>query len=99
MTAWCCSASPCSLATIVARIVWVFGATAIYRLGPARLRENAWPWAHAALVSWAGMRGVVTLAAAFALPGETPAREALVLAALAVVGRHAAAAGHDAAAG
>jgi len=74
------------LATIAARAVWVYGATAIYRLGPSRLRENAWPWAHATLVSWAGMRGVVTLAAAFALPEKTPAREALVLAALTVVG-------------
>jgi len=74
------------LATIVARAVWVYGATAIYRLGPSRLRESAWPWAHATLVSWAGMRGVVTLAAAFALPEKTPAREALVLAALTVVG-------------
>ncbi len=74
------------VATIAARAVWVYGATAIYRLGPSRLRENAWPWAHATLVSWAGMRGVVTLAAAFALPEKTPAREALVLAALTVVG-------------
>jgi Na+/H+ antiporter len=73
------------VATIVTRIVWVYAATAIYRFGPAQLRANAWPWAHAALVSWAGMRGVVTLAAAFALPVETPARDALVLAALTVV--------------
>jgi monovalent cation/hydrogen antiporter len=71
--------------TIVTRIVWVYGATAVYKFGPATLRQNAWPWAHAALVSWAGMRGVVTLAAAFALPRETPARDALVLAALTVV--------------
>jgi monovalent cation/hydrogen antiporter len=73
------------LATIVTRIVWVYVATAIYRFGPAQLRIRAWPWAHAALVSWAGMRGVATLAAAFALPVETPARDALVLAALTVV--------------
>jgi monovalent cation/hydrogen antiporter len=73
------------VATILARAVWVFASTAFYRLGPRRLRESAWPWAHAALISWAGMRGVVTLAAAFALPRETPARDALVLAALTVV--------------
>jgi CPA1 family monovalent cation:H+ antiporter len=76
-----------TLATVVvARVVWVFGATAVYRFGPASLREQRWPWSHATLVSWAGMRGVVTLAAAFALPDETPARDALVLAALTVVG-------------
>jgi Na+/H+ antiporter len=73
-------------ATIVARVVWVYAATALYRFGPSQLRRQAWPWAHAALVSWAGMRGVVTLAAAFALPEKTPARDALVLAALTVVG-------------
>jgi monovalent cation/hydrogen antiporter len=73
------------VATIVARIAWVYAATALYKFGPTRLRTSAWPWAHAALVSWAGMRGVVTLAAAFALPPETPARDALVLAALTVV--------------
>jgi CPA1 family monovalent cation:H+ antiporter len=73
------------VATIIARITWVYAATALYKFGPTRLRTSAWPWAHAALVSWAGMRGVVTLAAAFALPPETPARDALVLAALTVV--------------
>jgi CPA1 family monovalent cation:H+ antiporter len=72
-------------ATIVARPVWVFAATAVYRFGPAPLRRRAWEWTHATLVSWAGMRGVVTLAAAFLLPADTPQREALVLAALAVV--------------
>jgi CPA1 family monovalent cation:H+ antiporter len=38
----------------------------------------------AAVISWAGMRGVVTLAAAFALPRETPERSTLVLAAMTV---------------
>ena len=68
------------------RIVWVFTATAAYRFGPASMRAIAWPWSHATLVSWAGMRGVVTLAAAFVLPEETPHRDVLVLAAFAVVG-------------
>lgn len=36
----------------------------------------------AAVVSWAGMRGVVTLAAAFLLPEQTPQREALIFIAL-----------------
>ena len=82
--AWICGAVLGT--TIAARVVWVFGATAIYRFGPARLRRRAWQWGHAALVSWAGMRGVVTLAAAFVLPEETPLRDVLVLAALAAVG-------------
>jgi len=73
------------LATILARIVWVFGATAVYHFGPAALRRRAWAWSHAMLVSWAGMRGVVTLAAAFLLPRETPQRDLLVLCAVVVV--------------
>jgi len=72
--------------TVVARIVWVFGATAAYKLGTKKMREHAWQWGYAALISWAGMRGVVTLAAAFILPEETPHRDVLVLAAFAVVG-------------
>ena len=72
--------------TVLARMAWVFGATAFYKFGPRRLRGQAWDWSHATLVSWAGLRGVVTLAAAFVLPDETPQRDVLVLAAFAVVG-------------
>jgi len=72
--------------TIATRVVWVFAATAAYRFGPPRLRQVAWPWSHAGLVSWAGMRGVVTLAAAFVLPEDTPHRDVLILAAFTVVG-------------
>ena len=39
----------------------------------------------AGLVSWAGMRGVVTLAAAQLLPEDLPDREVLLLAAFTVV--------------
>jgi CPA1 family monovalent cation:H+ antiporter len=42
------------------------------------------PWSHLAIISWAGMRGVVTLAAAFTLPSETPQRSILVMAAMVV---------------
>jgi Na+/H+ antiporter len=73
-------------ATLLTRIVWVFAATAAYRFGPPRLRRVAWSWSAATLVSWAGMRGVVTLAAAFVLPDETRHRDVLILAAFAVVG-------------
>jgi len=37
------------------------------------------------VIAWAGMRGVVTLAAAFVLPADTPQRAVLVLAAFVVV--------------
>jgi NhaP-type Na+/H+ or K+/H+ antiporter len=41
-------------------------------------------WKHGTIIVWAGMRGVVTLAAAQTLPRDTPERELLVLAALLV---------------
>ncbi len=72
-------------AVIVARAVWVFGAAGAYRLGPRRLRERAWSWQASTVVSWAGMRGVVTLAAVFLLPDETPSKDLLRLIAFVVV--------------
>ena len=37
------------------------------------------------VVSWCGMRGIVTLAAAFALPESFPSRDIILLTAFAVV--------------
>ena len=47
--------------------------------------EPPWGWAGGASISWAGMRGVVTLAAVFLLPAATPNRDLLRLAAFTVV--------------
>lgn len=41
-------------------------------------------WKHGAVIVWAGMRGVVTLAAAQTLPRETPERELLIFIAFSV---------------
>ncbi|MFT4136056.1 cation:proton antiporter [Microbacterium sp.] len=41
-------------------------------------------WKHGTVIVWAGMRGVVTLAAAQTLPRDTPARELLILTAFLV---------------
>ncbi|WP_432542790.1 cation:proton antiporter domain-containing protein [Kineococcus sp. SYSU DK002] len=71
-------------ATIAARFVFVFAAAAFFRAVPA-LRPRAWSFGVSFLVSWAGMRGVVTLAAAQLIPEGTPGRDVLLLAAFAVV--------------
>ncbi|MFS0735186.1 sodium:proton antiporter [Microbacterium sp. 1P10UB] len=72
-------------ALIASRFVWTMTVTAIYRWGPPRLRERSWSWGNGLAVSSASVRGVVTLAAVFLLPAETPAREYLQFLAFVVV--------------
>ena len=72
-------------ATIAARFVFVFGLAGVLTVGTPGMRRQAWSPAVAGLVSWAGMRGVVTLAAAQVLPADLPDREVLLLAAFIVV--------------
>jgi CPA1 family monovalent cation:H+ antiporter len=68
-----------SLTLIVSRFLWVFPASWLPRLLPAvRRRSPMPPWAHVTVVSWAGMRGVVSLAAALALPNDFPQRDLIV---------------------
>lgn len=62
------------LATIiVVRIVWVYAFAFLPRMVSARIRdrETAPTKAQVFVVAWAGMRGVVSLAAAFAVPLTT----------------------------
>ncbi len=63
-----------SLAVIVMRILWVFPATYLPRLlsKSIRKRDPYPPWQYVAIVGWTGMRGVVSLAAALALPLTVP---------------------------
>src|SRR5256714_822228 len=64
-----------SLATIAARVVWVFAAS----YGPRRLSRHArtrdplMSWRHVALIAWAGLRGADSLVLALALPFATAA--------------------------
>jgi len=59
-----------SAVVIIVRILWVFPATYLPRLLSRRLREHdPYPrWQNVAVVSWAGMRGILSLAIALALP-------------------------------
>jgi CPA1 family monovalent cation:H+ antiporter len=72
-------------ATVVARAVFIFGLAALLGAGTPAMRRRAWSPAVSGLVSWAGMRGVVTLAAAQLVPEDVPDREVLLLAAFTVV--------------
>ncbi|MFF0490548.1 Na+/H+ antiporter [Nocardia sp. NPDC004068] len=76
------------LATVVVvRPIWVFPATYFAWFVESRPRGKPRPaWTSPAVVSWAGMRGVVTLAGALLLPSDTPQLATLKLLALVVVG-------------
>ncbi|MEP6851842.1 MAG: Na+/H+ antiporter [bacterium] len=73
------------LTVVLARMVWVNATVALYHYGTRRMRKNAWSWPAGIVVSWAGMRGVVTLAAVFLLPSDTPQLAVLQLVAFVVV--------------
>ena len=75
------------LTVILARFVWVFATDALVgllrqsglkRVRPLGLRQ-------ATVLSWAGMRGVVTLAVALALPQSMPGRDLMLVTAFAVI--------------
>lgn len=73
------------LTVIVVRLLWVFPATYLPRLIPSVAAAEPRPTPQSAfLIAWTGMRGVVTLAAVFLLPADTPEREVLVLMAFVV---------------
>ncbi|MBW8736082.1 MAG: Na+/H+ antiporter [Streptomyces turgidiscabies] len=58
------------LVVVLARFAWVYPGTFVPRLLSARIRERE-PnptWKGAFVISWAGMRGVVSLAIAFSIP-------------------------------
>jgi Na+/H+ antiporter len=62
-----------NLTVILVRVVWVFPATYVPRWASRSLRERdpSPPWQAVSVVSWTGMRGVISLAAALALPLTT----------------------------
>ena len=64
------------LLAIGLRFIWVFPATYLPRMLSRALRErDPLPsWKFPVVVSWAGMRGIVSLAAALALPESFPER-------------------------
>ena len=71
---------------IVLRLVWVFLARyLLVRPGPDRATGKVPPWPYTFILGWAGMRGVVTLAAAFIIDEDTEHREVLLLIAFTVV--------------
>lgn len=79
-----------SLVLIVVRALWIFPSEVVAPLVRGEPRPPRFV-AHSLVLSWAGMRGVVSLAAALALPltlpggAPFPAREALVIVTVTVI--------------
>ncbi|HEY8612199.1 MAG TPA: Na+/H+ antiporter [Roseomonas sp.] len=74
-------------AVTLARFVWIFGSDAVLGLlnrAGWRGTEPLGPRA-ASVMSWAGMRGVVTLAVALTLPETMPGRDLMLVTAFAVI--------------
>ncbi|KVC22395.1 sodium:proton exchanger [Burkholderia pseudomultivorans] len=72
-------ALPATAAAIAARVVWVLAAMWL----PGKLRTQRpdrprWSFREAVVLGWSGMRGVVSLAAALALPTDFPGRDLIV---------------------
>jgi len=83
VTAAACGAA--LAATVLLRLVYVFPARyLLVRPGPDRVTGYRPPWTYTAVIGWAGMRGVVTLAAAFVIPADFDHRELLLLVAFTV---------------
>jgi monovalent cation/hydrogen antiporter len=76
---------------ISARFVWVFSYAAVARLKLRWVGAGNWPGTArptvrgSLVVSWCGMRGIVTLAAAYALPSDFPNRDLILLTSFCVV--------------
>lgn len=75
-----------TLSVIVSRFIWVFSvkliATALHKFGLSfKPLDCRW----SIILSWAGMRGVVTLAVALALPETFPGRDIMLISAFSVI--------------
>jgi len=74
-------------AVVLARFAWIFPGTYVPRaLFPALRRRDPYPPVAAPIVmSWAGMRGVVSLAAALSLPANFPGRDFILAMSFSVI--------------
>lgn len=74
-------------AVIFSRFLWVFGVDGLYSIWRTLVHREAsqFDWRDATIKSWAGMRGVVTLAVALVLPLSLPGRDLILVTAFVVI--------------
>jgi Na+/H+ antiporter len=75
------------VAVAVTRFIWIFGSDAVLELARRAGLKRARPlgWRQATVLSWAGMRGVVTLAVPLTLPVDMPGRDLMLVCAFTVI--------------
>lgn len=74
-----------SLLVVVVRLVWVYPAAWVARLFPIVRRSPMPRFGFMAILGWTGMRGIVSLAAALALPAAFPKRDVIVFVTFVVI--------------
>ncbi|AQA00359.1 Na+/H+ antiporter [Sphingopyxis sp. QXT-31] len=86
-SAWVVMMAAVVLTITAARFVWVFASEALLEIAGKLGLERARPlgWRQATVLSWAGMRGVVTLAVPLTLPTEMPGRDLMLICAFAAI--------------
>lgn len=74
-------------AVMLVRLAWMFPGAYLPRLLSRRIRETEPqpPWQWVVVTGWTGLRGVVSLAAALALPFDFPKRDLILLLSFAVI--------------
>ncbi|PKA39520.1 Na+/H+ antiporter [Rhizobium sullae] len=72
---------------ILARFVWLLGTASLKRLLVfcGHPQKESTSLATTTIISWAGMRGVVTLTGALSLPAQMPGKDIVLIAAFAVI--------------
>lgn len=73
------------LTVILSRLLWLAGGAGLLRLHRRHGGEAPPPLAVRLVIGWAGMRGVVSLAAALALPHDFPGRDLVLFATFTVI--------------
>jgi Na+/H+ antiporter len=90
-TSYLATAAAVLTAVVLVRLAWVLCHVLFSRWigAPAQRNGSRWPeataWRSAVVVGWSGMRGLVTLAAALALPATFPRRDLILFVSFAVV--------------
>lgn len=76
-----------SLTVIVTRLLWVYPGAYLPRMSSRSVRDRDPypPWQRVFVIGWAGLRGIVSLAAALALPLDFPQRPLFLFLTFAVI--------------